>query len=98
MEKNLILFLILFIFLFNYQSEFFTDTSEESIYSDITLEEAKQRSKITIGSCWANTTFTSFDRINDKSPQWLIRLKEKRDLQINAQRCNRYKKIWKKNR
>ena len=51
MEKNLILFLILFIFLFNYQSEFFTDTSEESIYSDITLEEAKQRSKITIGSC-----------------------------------------------
>ena len=97
MKKKLILFLILFIFLFNYQSEFFTDTSEESIYSGLNEIQEEEKEKITVGSCWGDATSTSFNEINDKSPMWLIRMKEIRDQQINSARCTRYKNLWKIN-
>ena len=79
MEKKLILYLILFIFLFNYKFESFTETA-----------------KITIGSCWANSTNTSFENINDKSPKWLKMVKDKRNIKINVKRCNRFKLNWAK--
>lgn len=94
MKKRFILYLILFIFLFNYKFEFFTDIKKESIYTEYTEQQVAEMAKITIGSCWANTTNTSFQTINEKSPKWLLNIKNQRDKIINAKRCNRFKKRW----
>jgi hypothetical protein len=94
MKKKFILYLILFIFLFNYKFEFFTDIKKENVYNEYSEKQVAEMAKITIGSCWANTTNTSFENINEKSPKWLFNIKNQRDKIINAKRCNRFKKRW----
>lgn len=58
------------------------------------FESFTETAKITIGSCWANSTNTSFDNINDNSPKWLNNVQKLRDKIITADSCNRFKKKW----